>query len=77
MQISVLSLLATHTLKFKEYLYTDNTKLLGYLVKMLSVKNAGLRNSVYKALSALVMEVVIMIWCIMRSVGCCDHIVML
>ena len=58
MQTSVLALLAGHTPKFKEYLFKDNIKLLDFLVKMLnSVKNAGLRHSICKALSALVLEV--------------------
>ena len=58
MQTSVLTLLAGHTPKFKEFLYKDNIKLLDFLVKMLSnVKNAGLRSSICKALSALVLEV--------------------
>ncbi|XP_063679382.1 DNA-dependent protein kinase catalytic subunit-like isoform X2 [Bolinopsis microptera] len=57
MQTSVLTLLAEHTPKFKEFLYKDNIKLLDFLVKMLStVKNAGLRSSICKALSALVLE---------------------
>lgn len=58
MQTSVLSLLAGHTSKFKEHLYKENVKLLDFLVKMLSsVKSAGLRSSICKALSALVLEV--------------------
>ena len=57
MQLSVLSLLAGHTPKFTEHLYKENIKLLDFLVKMLDVKNAGLRSSVCKGLSALVLEV--------------------
>lgn len=58
MQTSVLTLLSKHTPKFKKYLYDDNIKLLDFLVKMLkTVKNAALRSSICKALSALVSEV--------------------
>lgn len=58
MQISVLRLLSAHTCKFAPSLPEHNVKLFDYLVKMLeSVKNAGLRSSVCRALSALTAEV--------------------